>query len=280
MTRSSTLLLLALVLFASIAPAADVEYSTTGTMDTPATHAGDRDFWGSEFITRWENTTGEDVHIEEFGWPCGGWWSQFWYVWISDILPVNPYTLEFYGSFVATIEDGTQYPPSQYTYVDVSDEDIVIPAGAVMVFGYGNPGMGGQIPFNGVETWSWLDDQWDRDGDFNRTAILQFKGSFTTVPVEGGPPAPTTLLGNQPNPFNPSTTITYTLSRDMAVDLAVYSLQGRPVRRLLKADRNAGEHQVVWDGTDQQNRVVPSGVYVVRMVTEDGMEARKVVVAK
>ena len=274
------LLLCRLVLFASSSLAADVEYSTTGAMDTPATMGGDRDGWGTEFITRWDNTTGADVIIEEFGWPCGGWWSQFWYVWITDTLPADPYTLEFYGSFVATSEDDTEWPPSLYTYVDVSDEGIVIPAGASMYFGYGNPGMGGQIAFNGVETFSWLDDAWDMDGDFGRTAVMQFKGSFGTSSGGRRDPGAVALLGNHPNPFNPSTTITFSLPRDMAVDLVVYSLQGRPVRRLLQGGRDAGTHQVVWDGTDQQGRAVPSGIYLVRMVTEDGVDARKVVVAK
>jgi hypothetical protein len=163
---------------------ADVEYSTTGALDTPATMGGDVDGWGSDFITRWHNDTGADVAIVEFGWPCGGFWARFWYVWITDTLPADPYTLELYGTFVAASEDDTEWPPSQYTYVDVSGEGIVIPEGATMYFGYGNPGMGGQIAFNGVETYSYLDDGWDLDGDFGRTAVLQFKGDLASVPVE------------------------------------------------------------------------------------------------
>jgi len=163
----------------------DVEYSTTGTMDTPATLGGDREGWGTDFITRWTNDTGNDVAITEFGWPCGGFWSQFWYVWISDTMPADPYTLEFFGSFVATSEDDLEWPPSQYTYIDMTDEGIIIPEGATMYFGYGNPGMGGQIAFNGVETYSWLEDVWDMDGDFGRTAVMQFRGEFASVPVEG-----------------------------------------------------------------------------------------------
>ncbi len=274
------LLLLAIGLFAASGLAADVEYSTTGAMDTPATLGGDRDGWGTEFITRWDNATGQDVIIEEFGWPCGGWWSQFWYVWIRDDVPPDPYTLEFYGSFVAASEDDTEWPPSVYTYVDMSGEGIVVPAGASMYFGYGNPGMGGQIGFNGVETYSWLDDAWDMDGDFGRTAVMQFKGSFGTVAVDDETPRTTALLGNHPNPFNPSTTISFSLPRDMSVSLEVYSLLGRRVSRLLQGRREAGTHQVVWDGADEQGRAVPSGIYLARMVTEDGVEVGKLVLAK
>jgi flagellar hook assembly protein FlgD len=70
------------------------------------------------------------------------------------------------------------------------------------------------------------------------------------------------------------------LPRDMAVDLVVYSVEGRPVRQLRQGSRVAGTHQVVWDGSDQQSRDVPSGIYLVRMVTEDGVHSRKIVLAK
>jgi hypothetical protein len=274
------LLLFFWIFLAATASAADVEFSTTGAMDTPATLGGDRDGWGTEFITRWDNETGHDVIVEEFGWPCGGWWSQFWYVWITDSLPEDPYTLQYYGSFVAESPDDTEWPPSLYTYVDVSDEGVVIPAGASMYFGYGNPGMGGQIGFNGVETYSWLDDGWDMDGDFNRTAVMQFKGSFAASPAGDETPAAMTFLGNQPNPFNPSTTIHFALPRDMTVDLVVYSIQGRPVCRLWQGLRSVGRHQVTWDGTDSQGRQVPSGVYLVRMESADGIESQKIMLAK
>jgi len=160
-----------------------VEYNTAGAMDTPATAAGDRDGWGTEFITRWDNTTGEDITIIELGWPCGGWWSNFWYVWITTEMPADPYTLEHFGSFVAAVEDDTEYPPSQYTYIDMTDEGIIIPAGASMYFGYGNPGLAGQVYGASAETFSWYEDGWDSDNGFGRTTILQFKGDPSPVPT-------------------------------------------------------------------------------------------------
>lgn len=278
MSRLPKLVLLALLL-ASPALASDVEYSTTGAMDTPATLGGDRDGWGTDFITRWDNDTGHDVLIEEFGWPCGGWWSQFWYVWITDALPPDPYTLQYFGSFVAASEDDSEWPPSTYTYVDVAAEDIVVPAGASMVFGYGNPGMGGQIGFNGVETFSWYEEAWDMDGDFGRTAVMQFRGSFGAVGA-GAAPGAVALLANHPNPFNPATTLGFTLPRDMAAELVVYSVQGRPLRTLVRGMQSAGTHRVDWDGRDGEGRAAASGVYLVRLETEDGVRARRIVLAK
>jgi len=160
-----------------------VEYNTAGALDTPATAAGDRDGWGTEFVTRWDNTTGEDITIVEFGWPCAGWWANFWYVWITTQLPADPYTLEYYGSFVAAIEDDTAYPPGLYTYIDMTAEEIIIPAGASMFFGYGNPGLAGQVYGTNAETFSWYEDAWETDNSYNRTTILQFKGEPTAVSV-------------------------------------------------------------------------------------------------
>ncbi len=280
MNRRLLLISLFIILMAPVTRAADVEYSTTGVMDTPATHGGDRDFWGSEFITYWANETGRDVIVEELAWPCGGWWAQFWYVWITETLPADPYTLEFYDSFVAVSEDGTEWPPSTYTYIDVSDKNIVIPAGAGMYFGYSNPGMGGQIVFNGVDTYSWLNDSWDRDGDYGRTAVLQFKGSFGASPVRSDVTPGAVSLSNHPNPFNPATTITFSVPDEMRVDVAVYSLQGHLVRELVQGQRRSGTHQVRWDGTDASGRSVPSGIYFARIVTEEGSVTRKLVVAK
>lgn len=279
MPRHARLLVPVLLLLVVSALAADVEYSTTGAMDAPATLGGDRDGWGTDFVARWTNTTGADVIVEELAWPCGGWWAQFWYVWITDALPPNPWTLEHYGTFVAASEDDTEWPPSVYTHIDVSGEGIVVPAGAGMIFGYGNPGMGGQIGFNGTETYSWLDDGWDMDGDFGRTAVLQFRGSFGAT---AAPPATHAAAGLEahPNPFNPVTSVSFTLPRDGAVRLDVITLQGKPVRRLLEGFRSAGRHAATWDGTDPRGRALPSGVYLMILETPAGVESRKVVLAR
>ena len=190
--RPLLLLCILAALLATAAVAADVEFNTAGPLFAPATHGGDRDGWGTEFVTLWHNTTGADVIVEELAWPCGGWWAQFWYVWIDDALPANPWTLEHYGTFVPESEDDTEWPPSTYTVIDVSGEGIVVPAGGSMVFGYSNPGMGGQVLANGRSTWSWFEDAWDLDSDFGRTAVLQFRGSFGVSGVEVRTPSATT----------------------------------------------------------------------------------------
>jgi hypothetical protein len=67
-----------------------------------------------------------------------------------------------------------------------------------------------------------------------------------------------------PNPFNPTTTITYQLVEDAKVRLEVYDLTGRMVASLLEGEANAGSHSVMWKGTDQSGNALASGVYLYR----------------
>ncbi|PID80804.1 hypothetical protein CSA17_02135 [bacterium DOLJORAL78_65_58] len=282
--RTIKYLLLSLLLFCWLVPAvalaSDVEYSTAGAMDTPATDGGDWENWGTDFVTRWDNDTGHDVRLDEFAWPCGGVWAQFWFVWIRDTLPEGPFNFDYYGSFLPASQNGYQYPPSSYTYIDVSDEGVIVPAGATMMFGYSNPGMAGQIQDNGVTTWSYYNDQWDDDSAFGRTTIMQFKGSFVIPSAAPETPQALRLDGNYPNPFNPRTTISFSLPRDMGVRLDVLSATGKRVCRLIDGQRSAGAHEVVWDGRDQGGRDVSSGIYFTRLETAAGVRSGKMILTR
>lgn len=93
-------------------------------------------------------------------------------------------------------------------------------------------------------------------------------------------PAPLPMLAaaelkpNYPNPFNPRTTLVYELARDQVVDLTIYSLDGRLVRRLDSGSRTSGRHEVVWDGMDRNGRPVTSGTYLYRLYTGGIVQTR------
>ncbi|MCH7529057.1 MAG: T9SS type A sorting domain-containing protein, partial [Candidatus Marinimicrobia bacterium] len=93
-------------------------------------------------------------------------------------------------------------------------------------------------------------------------------------------PADFSLLPNYPNPFNPSTTITFTVPRRERVRLAVYDIMGRPVRTILTATIEPGRHQVIWDGRDGRGRNVATGVYIYRLETPSKSLARKMMLVK
>ncbi len=73
------------------------------------------------------------------------------------------------------------------------------------------------------------------------------------------------LLENAPNPFNPMTTIRFETRRAGTVALTVFDLRGHRVRALVTGHREAGLHEVVWDGRDDQGRAASSGVYAYRL---------------
>lgn len=79
------------------------------------------------------------------------------------------------------------------------------------------------------------------------------------------PRAAAILLAASPNPFNPRTTIAFTLPQAGEAVLAVYDLAGRRVATLVDGAVDAGPSSMDWDGRDGAGRAVPSGVYLVRL---------------
>jgi hypothetical protein len=100
----------------------------------------------------------------------------------------------------------------------------------------------------------------------------------------GGPVLPDrlTLLGNTPNPFNPSTTIRFTVPAGPVRDyrLRVYDVRGRLVRTLAAGQIVGGLHEVLWDGRNESGESVSSGVYLYRLDVGRGNFTGKMVLVK
>lgn len=112
------------------------------------------------------------------------------------------------------------------------------------------------------------------------TFELTARVSSASGVAENTPPAVTQLLGNYPNPFNPTTTIAFHLSEPTDVRLAIYDVSGRFVRRLVHGDVVAGRYAILWDGTDDQGAPVGSGVYFYRLEAGTLHETRSMVMMK
>jgi hypothetical protein len=111
-------------------------------------------------------------------------------------------------------------------------------------------------------------DVHDNEGPISNEALIT-----SVTGVRDGVPGVTALLGNRPNPFNPSTRISFDLARSGRVELAVYDLGGRLVRRLIGgAALEEGRHEVNWDGRDAAGRAAPAGTYLYRLAT-GGLQA-------
>lgn len=94
------------------------------------------------------------------------------------------------------------------------------------------------------------------------------------------PVVATALSGNYPNPFNPETTISYSVKDKQNVMLEIYNLKGQKVKTLVQEAKSAGTYQVKWDGTDDQAQRVTSGVYFYRMQAGDYTSVRKMIMLK
>ena len=90
------------------------------------------------------------------------------------------------------------------------------------------------------------------------------------------------LAQNAPNPFNPSTAISYTVPEKMNVQvtLEVFNMRGMRLRRLVDSERGPGFYTVIWDGTDEKGVKVSSGVYFYRLKAGDFVKVRKMVLIK
>jgi len=100
-------------------------------------------------------------------------------------------------------------------------------------------------------------------------------GDVTSAPAGDGPPRGYAFAKNHPNPFNPSTTFSFSLPEPTHVDLAVYDLEGQLVARLVDETRQPGVHEVRWDA-----RGLASGTYLVRLSTAAFTRARSVTLLK
>lgn len=88
------------------------------------------------------------------------------------------------------------------------------------------------------------------------------------------------LLQNFPNPFNPTTTISYRLETASHVQLTIYDITGKLVRKLCDEIRSSGNHAVVWNSTNDQNQHVASGTYLYRLNVGGKVTTKKLTLAR
>jgi len=105
-----------------------------------------------------------------------------------------------------------------------------------------------------------------------------FEGVISSVP--GADVAAGRIDAVYPNPFNPQTTVSLSLREAGPVTLEVFGVDGRRVRTLLSATREAGAFTATWDGRDDTGRTVASGAWFVRMRAGDAVDTRKIMLMK
>jgi hypothetical protein len=98
--------------------------------------------------------------------------------------------------------------------------------------------------------------------------------------TSSGIPQSARLLPNYPNPFNPKTRLSFVLDEAEQVDLAIYDLQGRLIKALANGLFSAGAHDFEWNGSDEGDASVASGIYFARMTSPGSESVIKLVLLK
>jgi hypothetical protein len=88
------------------------------------------------------------------------------------------------------------------------------------------------------------------------------------------------LYRNYPNPFNPTTTIEYSLPKTEMVRITIYDMLGRFIKTLVNTNQTAGRYQISWDGTDEHNMPVAAGVFLYKMQAGDFVEVNKLALVR
>jgi hypothetical protein len=93
-------------------------------------------------------------------------------------------------------------------------------------------------------------------------------------------PTENALYSNAPNPFNPTTSISFALKENGHASLTIYNSLGQKVRTLLDRPQSAGMHTVMWDSRDDGGREVSSGVYLYQLKAGNFNQTRKMLLTQ
>ena len=110
--------------------------------------------------------------------------------------------------------------------------------------------------------------------------MAQVAGWQAPTPAPDAPHSGLVLAPNRPNPFNPATTIAFTVPRATNARVTVLDSRGRLVAELMDGVVDSGSHEVNWQGRDKLGRAVPSGNYFYRLETNSGRLIRKMTLLK
>jgi len=171
-----------------------------------------------------------------------------------------------------------------YTY-ELSDEIGMMIEGTI-----GNPSFGVEYSFfaDAMDSLTILNGSWSvmvTDGQDtvladNAPFILTIDGSALAIDPMDLIPEVFALHQNYPNPFNPTTTLRYDLPGNSQVNIMIYDIMGREVRRLVNQNQEAGFKAVVWDATNNLGQPVSAGIYLYRITAGEFHQAKKMVLLK
>jgi len=224
--------------------------------------------WQDSQRARWANVNSDPDYLAFANTPeiyisvspnNGDWWSE-------PIVINNVETTEFAG-----IKPMWVYPADKVIYVDTVDNHKI-----------------GKIGLMYYDDFTWGSFSIDPPAHpANTGGNVSFMELQITFPI---PPdsnednvvvtAPKLLNQNFPNPFNPETTISFDMPKAGNARLDIYNVKGQLVKNLFNGNAPYGKTNLVWNGTDNSGRNVPSGIYFYRLNTNGRSETRKMMLMK
>ena len=104
--------------------------------------------------------------------------------------------------------------------------------------------------------------------------------SVTSVEEESSTVDEFRLIGNYPNPFNPTTTIIFNLDKRENVKVEIFNHLGERIRTITEAELSPGENRVFWNGSNDDNNFVSSGIYIYKISTNSKSLFGKMILQK
>ena len=98
--------------------------------------------------------------------------------------------------------------------------------------------------------------------------------------IENQVPVSYALYNAYPNPFNPVTTLRYTLPEDAMVNITIYDMMGRVVNNLVSSQQRAGYKSIQWNATNDAGQPVSAGVYLYTINAGEFRQAKKMILLK
>jgi len=114
----------------------------------------------------------------------------------------------------------------------------------------------------------------------NHLTTDQLAQDFTAMTASQKSSNKTLILPAYPNPFNPSTTLTYGLNDDSNVSIDIYDISGKLVMNLVKTTQTQGWHSITWNGTNQNGEQVPAGMYFSMFKSGNNVKTTKLMLLK
>ncbi|MCF7859892.1 MAG: T9SS type A sorting domain-containing protein, partial [Candidatus Cloacimonetes bacterium] len=103
------------------------------------------------------------------------------------------------------------------------------------------------------------------EGELTQLDIPMYEIVSVVEPIVPNSSSQISNLSNYPNPFNPSTTISFSIQYDIKAELSIFNIKGQKITTLINEHLSKGKHSIVWSGKDQNGNFIGSGIYLYKI---------------